>query len=108
VRLKEDERTRTGVQQAARAGCGLVVDARANVGAGGATVLASQGASQGSRWLRDPREWLDTDYRRLLCINNSNNSGGRLSLCCVALTRATWESCWAACGGGVQARGQTL
>jgi hypothetical protein len=97
VRLREGERTRTGGQQAARAGCGLVVDARAKIGAGGATVLASQGASQGSRWLRDPREWLDIDYRRLSSINNSNNSGGRLSLCCVASTRATWGSCWAAC-----------
>lgn len=75
-------------------------------------MLAGLGASQGSRWLRDPREWLDIDYRRLSSINNksyangnSNNSGGRLSLCCVASTRAAWGSGWAACGGGVRARG---
>jgi hypothetical protein len=40
-------------EQAARAGCGRV-DARANIRAGGTTVPASQGAGQGSRWLRVP------------------------------------------------------
>ena len=86
VRLREGERTRTGVQQAARAGCGLVVDARADIGAGGATVLASQGASQGSRWLRDPREWLDIDsidgYR--LSITATTAAAGSV---CAALHR---------------------
>jgi hypothetical protein len=111
VRLAECEQTRTGVQQAARAGCGCVVDARANIGAGGATVLASQSPSQGSRWLRDPREWLDIDYRRLSSINsNSSNNDGRLCLCFVASMRGGvgggFNSNWASCGETLRCGGR--